>query len=691
MGLRGGIRAATASAILSCATLLYAAATPADPSARILRFEPLPALALATGSSGAQKSTQRHLEFEAYGKVFQLALEENSRLSPLLQQKSATFRLELYRGSLEGIDGSWVRLAVRDGDVRGMIWDGVELYAIEKTADIADALVEPLDENAPDAVIFRLSDTLLEEGARLCAADDIAKAQTGDEAYESLVGELKGGVVGMQAAGATARIELSVLADSAFLERRNGEQAVRDDILLRLNNVDGIFSSQLDIEVQVPSIDVARPGTDPLSGTTSASDLLEELGALRARTPALRSRGLTHLFTGRDLNGSTVGIAYLDSLCHKQYGVGLTEAARRGAWIESLVAAHEIGHNFGAVHDGQGACSSTPQNQYLMSPSVNSNTSTFSQCSLNSMRPRARYASCVTDLPPPDLAVGAFGPQRHAVGRPFEWQVSVTNVGGSAAENSRIEISLPPVIDVDSAYVAGGSCVSGAGIVFCYMGDIAAGASRIVNLTLKSDTSGSNTVSATVAASRDASSSNNTHTSTIAIDPENDLSVTLLTPAAVTAPAGFEARYTITNLSAHEASGVVVTIDVPQQLAATAFSLADGLCAQQGSGAQCTLSTLPAGATAEGTVTLTAQSAGSAVLRVHVSGSYVDPAPHNDAAEQTVVVAQTTASAQSASPGSSSGGGGGGSLGIGALLALSAMAAGRKRMANGTARLIRVP
>ena len=31
----------------------------------------------------------------------------------------------------------------------------------------------------------------------------------------------------------------------------------------------------------------------------------------------------------------------------------------------SLIAAHELGHNFGAVHDGEGACASTPNGSHL--------------------------------------------------------------------------------------------------------------------------------------------------------------------------------------------------------------------------------------------------------------------------------------------------------------------------------------
>ena len=159
MRLRGGIRAGLSSAIMSCATLLCVAPASADSSARILNFESLPTLTIGASAAGTQKPSQRRLEFDAYGKRFDLALEENARLSTLLQQKTDASSLKLYRGALEGVAGSWVRLAARDGEVRGLIWDGAELYAIENAADVSDALVQPLDAGSSGTLIFRLSDT----------------------------------------------------------------------------------------------------------------------------------------------------------------------------------------------------------------------------------------------------------------------------------------------------------------------------------------------------------------------------------------------------------------------------------------------------------------------------------------------------------------------------------------------------
>src|SRR5690606_10710503 len=122
------------------------------------------------------------------------------------------------------------------------------------------------------------------------------------------------------------RIELSAIGDSFYRQGHTSDQSARDQILLRLNNVDGIFSSQVGVAIQVPTVVIEDSSSSSLSSSTSSGALLEELGILRKNSPELRSRGLTHLFTGRDLDGDTVGIAYIDSLCDAQFGVGLTQA-----------------------------------------------------------------------------------------------------------------------------------------------------------------------------------------------------------------------------------------------------------------------------------------------------------------------------------------------------------------------------
>jgi hypothetical protein len=650
-------------------------------SARILYAETLDPSVVANGMSKA--GAPATLQFDAYGKRFSLTLENNTRIAPLAKQAST---LHLYRGQIDGVASSWVRLATSDSGLHGLLSDGSELYAIEPATDVSDALGTGVTKSG--TVIFRLSDTIVGNGTLACGSDASApnESQPGAATYASLVNELKRSSAVMQAAGATSRLEIEVRGDSRLLARYASEQQARDELLVRMNNVDGIFSAQVGVEIQVDAVGISNASNDPFTSTTSASSLLAEVG--RVRRKSLNASGLTHLFTGRDLDGATVGIAYLDSLCHSEYGVGLTEINNRGAWLESLITAHELGHNFGAPHDGDGACASTPSGTFLMSPSVSTSRSMFSQCSLGRIVPHAAAAPCVTALPPADLGVlSSLGTTRATASREFDWTLAVTNTGGAAALDSMAEIHVDAAIAIDEAVVSGGSCTFGAGVVQCQLGTIAASASQSVRLSLSGTTFGSTPIAAHVSARNETQMSNNDGTGTIAIDPEADVAVSLNGAVSATAGASFSVPFAITNLSTTAtANSIELTIELPGGVTGINASMASSGCAVQGATISCSITQLAAGATVTGSTVLSAQNAGEVRLVARTTGAYLDPNAANDTSERSITVAPATAAlapSQTTSPASSESisrsGGGGGSFDLLFVLAFASLRFIRRR------------
>lgn len=640
---------------------------------RILYFEPL---RLATSPSPVQQksSRTRELQFDAYGRRFVVTLESNENLAPLLQAKagSSDSDIELLRGQVNGDARSWARISMIDGKMQGMLWDGAELYVIEPLAKLRDALPAYTDVDADTTAIFRLADVTMTPGAASCGTDTTTTSATkGTDAYNAMVNELKGSPTIMQAVGATRRLDISVLADTLLLNRFGTDTKARQELLARLNNVDGIYSSApLGVQISVASIDFG----DSLSATTSADSLLKELGDLRRRSPNLNSRGLTHLFTGRDLDGTTVGIAFISSVCDRQYGAGLTEARNRSAWTESLITAHEIGHNFGAPHDGEppkdGApsCESTPTGMFLMSSSINGNDK-FSSCSLSIIEPKAAGASCISALSNPDIAVDAnLGSALQPLDTSFDWQLTVRNTGGLTTADSRAEITLPSALMIEEAFVSGGTCTSGGGLVECELGKIAGGNSVVVQLVLRSSVAASHPISAKVSATNDSNIANNQGAGTISTQLEADLAVSLQAPASTAAGTAFNTTLSATNHSQINADTVTVTLALPEGVSASSATFGGGSCTVEAGSITCSLAALAAGATASGSATLTASTVGSALLQARISSTQFDPIAVNDNATATVSV---TASALPASS-RSSGGGGGGSTGSGFLALLLA-------------------
>lgn len=647
-------------ATLALGAVSSAAVASDDPASRILYFEPLRLVAPdASQRAGQQKSSPtRELQFDAYGRRFVVTLVRNDKLSALLQDSA----IELYRGQVNDDARSWARLSISDGRMQGMLWDGAELYVIEPMTELRDALPANTKMDANTTAIFRLADVAMTPDAATCGADATADFTKGADAYNAMVKELKGSPTIMRAVGAVQRLEVSVLGDLLLLNRFGTEAKARDELLTRLNNVDGIYSSQLKVEISVSSIDFGAT----LSGTTSASSLLNELGNLRRRSQNLNARGLTHLFTGRDLDGTTVGIAFIDSICDRQYGAGLTEARNRSVWVESLITAHEMGHNFGAPHDGDQACSGTPSNTFLMAPSINGNDQ-FSSCSLSIMQPRANAASCITALADADIEVDAdLGSMRQPLNTAFDWQLKVRNSGGLTTANARAEIVLPTELEIVEAFVTGGTCTSGGGLIACELGPIAGGNSTAVQLMLRSSVAASYPISAKVSANNDSNPTNNQGEGTIDTRAEVDLGVSLQAPGSSPSGTTFTTTLTATNNSRADAGEVILTVSLPDGVTASSATFGGNDCTVETGSITCTLASLAAGATASGSATLTASGMGNKLLQARVSSNQLDPSPGNDTASATINI---TAVTQPASQ-SSSGGGGGGSAGAGWLALL---------------------
>jgi hypothetical protein len=371
-----------------CAALLLAAtAWPAWPAASSL--VPQHTEDLRPALTRASKGDTAKLEFRAFSRDFRLQLVPNSRLAHV----SAGSSLQLYAGVIENVPGSWARISVRDGLPRGMVWDGRELYVV-------DAAPDGVNLGSAGTVRYRLADAVLERGVSFMG-DSVEAPRDPAAAYDAMVGELRASAKAAQAGVATEGVEISVLGDAAYLAKYDNETQARDAILTRLNNVDGIFTSQVGVELRVESVTIDGNILAGLSSTTDANDLLDDLGRLRQQTPSLAATGLTHLFTGRQLDGDTAGVAYTLALCSQRYSASLA-MAHSSVTLDTLITAHEIGHVFGAPHDGTDQCASTPQNQYIMTPMLSTSVTSFSQCSLDQINKVIDSYACVKALPPVD-------------------------------------------------------------------------------------------------------------------------------------------------------------------------------------------------------------------------------------------------------------------------------------------------
>jgi uncharacterized protein YodC (DUF2158 family) len=378
----------------------------------ILYFETLPEASFQALESHStdQSSKASHWawSFEAFGKQFQLSLDPNTRLiAKISSEKRERLKenLTFYRGRLEGYPSSWVRLTRVEQQWSGMIWDGQEAYIIDSLSVITPALQTVPAETSAELAIYRISDTR-DLGTQTCGLGESEEVPLHPMTrFDALIEELQD-QVGVTAQGATRNIDMTVVTDQEFNSINSNPDAA---VIARMNIVDGIFSEQLGVQISL--VDVLPLQNNGGLSSTNAGTLINQFGEFTA-SESFDHPGVAHLFSGRNLDGSTVGIAYLSSLCSARFGVGVNQILGTGT-AGALTVAHELGHNFGAPHDNQSGspCAST-QGSFLMNPFLNGSDQ-FSPCSVSQIQPVISGASCITlinvETFPPPIATPAPG------------------------------------------------------------------------------------------------------------------------------------------------------------------------------------------------------------------------------------------------------------------------------------------
>jgi hypothetical protein len=474
-------------------------------------------IAARAGDLAVDADGHSRLSFQAYGRQFELSLRPNVRLLSQMPatQRSTWERFPIYRGVLTGKPSSWVRLTRVGDELHGAIWDGTELFTIEPARAVAPFALQSLDAAGADSVMYRLADTESVLDTQFCGVGPM-QGLNASAKYEALVDELRQTFAA--AAVATERIEIAFIADFEFSNRFPAN--TQGEMLARINVVDGIYSDQVGVAIVAPALQVFTANDDPFT-TSAPPDLLNQLGSYRQSTSAIRSRGLAHLMTGRDLDGETAGIAFVNSLCEAFGGVGLSQNTS-SVTVASLIAAHEIGHNFGAPHDAEAdsACVGTPAT-FLMAPQING-SSTFSQCSLDQMRPNVQAAACITLLPTADAALGVPSGTVSAVnGVVFDLRIRVTSVGTATVNNVVVTATPGATLAIESAAVSIGTCSTSATAVTCTLGSLPATSAQQIDLRLRGTAVGASQVSVGLASANDQNAQNNSANIPVAVNAQS--------------------------------------------------------------------------------------------------------------------------------------------------------------------------
>ena len=274
-----------------------------------------------------------------------------------------------YKGRLAGNPDSIVRLTAKPDHFTGYVKTRDEWLFIDPLGDFVDGAGQR------DVVVYRATDVRPDPN-RACGSHD----------FESLASniDLRSPRIISSAAG-TLRAEVASEVDGEFAEEYGIEVGL-DRIETTMNAVDGIYQAQLGLEISLAkSHGWADADTDPYT-SNDAFVTLDQLVAWWNDNLNSPRRDIVHMFAARNFQFGIAGIAYVGVVCNVQsLSFGISEDLN-SSFDRITVAAHEIGHNFDALHDDEIGCPGVNCNGFgpIMCSFIQGNGSqTFSSCSVD--------------------------------------------------------------------------------------------------------------------------------------------------------------------------------------------------------------------------------------------------------------------------------------------------------------------
>ena len=272
--------------------------------------------------------------------------------SPGLRRPAET-EVTTFKGTVDGEDGSSVRISIDGSKVEGYFLSRGKKYFVEPANKYTNLATEG------DSVVYEAEDSLV-ENTLLCDADVPTQIQSGQQMVTAQAGQL---ILSYQ------NIDLATDADQQYIANFGSAAAANTEILNILNMTEGVYQSELNLSITVV-YQHTWSTADPFDGTSQSTLLDSFLAYWNANLPTSSiPRDAAHLFSGRSVTLSA-GLAYVGTMCRfpaYAYGVSGYISWAPGKY---MIPTHEIAHNLGANHvDATQNCANT-----IMNPSLSGST-----------------------------------------------------------------------------------------------------------------------------------------------------------------------------------------------------------------------------------------------------------------------------------------------------------------------------
>lgn len=209
--------------------------------------------------------------------------------------------------------------------------------------------------------------------------------------------------------GECYEVEYAIANDFLMFQSYGSVTGVENHAVGVTNNVQTNYDDEFADELQFVIVEqfvVTSAAQDPWSSTTNAGAFLDDFTDW-GPTGFGSTHDVASCWTDRDFNGGTIGVAWLNAVCTSlRYNV--LQDFTNNSQTKRVLVAHELGHNFDAVHDGSNS-------GFIMAPSVNTST-TWSSNSISDVNSHVASRWCLDDCvgsgptpPVADFSFSVFG------------------------------------------------------------------------------------------------------------------------------------------------------------------------------------------------------------------------------------------------------------------------------------------